>query len=87
MKFDGYRADNQSPSNQGKQVYFQGSKQIDNFSRRYYERELGPVTSPSIKEHFGYTEPFRRFYNERASHPRPTPSRMKCHPGCRVMTA
>ena len=49
--------------NQGKQVYYQGSRQIDNFSRRYYERELGAGIgpSPSMKEHFGYTEPFRRF--------------------------
>lgn len=30
---------------------------------RYYERELGAGIgpSPSMKEHFGYTEPFRRF--------------------------
>ena len=36
---------------------------MDNFSRRYYERELGAgiAPSPSTKEHFGYTEPFRRF--------------------------
>lgn len=49
--------------NQGKQVFYQGSRQMDNFSRRYYERELGAGIgpSPSMKEHFGYTEPFRRF--------------------------
>lgn len=49
--------------NQGKQVFYQGSRQIDNFSRRYYERELGAGIgpNPSFKEHFGYTEPFRRF--------------------------
>jgi hypothetical protein len=49
--------------NQGKEVFFQGSRQMDNFSRRYYERELGAGIgpSPSMKEHFGYTEPFRRF--------------------------
>ena len=40
------QAGNQSPSNQGKQVYFQGSRQIDNFSRRYYERELGAGIGP-----------------------------------------
>jgi hypothetical protein len=36
---------------------------MDNFSRRYYERELGAgiAPSPSLREHFGYTEPFRRF--------------------------
>jgi hypothetical protein len=39
------------------------TSQIDNFSRRYYEKELGAGVgpSPSLKEHFGYTEPFRRF--------------------------
>ena len=49
--------------NQGRQVFYQGSRQMDNFSRRYYERELGAGIgpSPSMKEHFGYTEPFRRF--------------------------
>ena len=37
--------------------------QIDNFSRRYYEKELGAGVGPSMSgtEHFGYTEPFRRF--------------------------
>src|SRR5450631_2364738 len=35
----------------------------DNFSRRYYEKELGAGIGPSpgLTEHFGYTEPFRRF--------------------------
>jgi hypothetical protein len=35
----------------------------DSFTRRYYEKELGAGVgpSPSMKEHFGYTEPFRRF--------------------------
>jgi len=49
--------------NQGKQVFYQGPRQMDNFSRRYYERELGAgiAPSPSLREHFGYTEPFRRF--------------------------
>jgi hypothetical protein len=47
----------------GEEVFFQGSRQIDNFSRQYYERELGAGLgpAPSFKEHFGYTEPFRRF--------------------------
>ena len=42
---------------------YQGSRQIDSFTRRYYEKELGADVgpSPSMKEHFGYTEPFRRF--------------------------
>jgi len=36
---------------------------MDNFSRRYYEKELGAGVGPSLSgtEHFGYTEPFRRF--------------------------
>jgi len=44
-------------------VDYQGSRQIDSFTRRYYEKELGAGVgpSPSMKEHFGYTEPFRRF--------------------------
>jgi hypothetical protein len=47
----------------GKEVDYQGSRQIDNFSRRYYEKELGAGVgpSPSGSEMFGYTEPFRRF--------------------------
>jgi hypothetical protein len=47
----------------GKHVNFQGSRQMSNFSRRYYEKELGAGIGPSpgFTEHFGYTEPFRRF--------------------------
>jgi len=47
----------------GKEVDYQGSRQIDNFSRRYYEKELGAGIgpSPTLEGHFGYTEPFRRF--------------------------
>jgi hypothetical protein len=47
----------------GKEVDYQGSRQIDNFSRRYYEKELGAGIGPSpgFSEMFGYTEPFRRF--------------------------
>jgi hypothetical protein len=39
------------------------SRQIDSFTRRYYEKELGAGVGPSLSgtEHFGYTEPFRRF--------------------------
>jgi hypothetical protein len=46
----------------GKEVYYQGSRQIDNVSRRYYEMELGAGIGPSLSgtEHFGYTEPIRR---------------------------
>jgi hypothetical protein len=32
----------------GKEVDFQGSRQIDNFSRRYYEKELGAGVGPSM---------------------------------------
>jgi len=36
---------------------------MDNFFRRYCERELiaGIAPSPSMKEHFGYRGPFRHF--------------------------
>ena len=56
---------------QGKDVFFQGSRQMDNFSRRYYEKELGAGIgpSPSMKEHFGYTEPFRRFVQREGFEP------------------
>jgi hypothetical protein len=61
--------------NQGKNVYFQGSRQMDNFSRRYYERELGAgiAPSPSMREHFGYTEPFRRFVQRENFSPQANP--------------
>jgi hypothetical protein len=41
---------------------------MTNISRQYYERELGAGLgpSPSLKEHFGYSEPLRRFI-QRAS--------------------
>jgi hypothetical protein len=47
----------------GKEVDYQGSRQLDSFTRRYYEKELGAGVGhhPSGGEHFGYTEPFRRF--------------------------
>ncbi len=46
----------------GKEVFFQGSRQMDSISRRYYERELGAgmAPNPGLDEMFGYTEPFRR---------------------------
>jgi hypothetical protein len=42
----------------GKEVDYQGSRQLDNFSRRYYDKELGAGVGPhpSGAEHFGYTE-------------------------------
>jgi hypothetical protein len=56
----------------GKEVDYQGSRQIDNFSRRYYEKELGGIgPSPSVSEFFGYTEPFRRFIQHETFSPRP----------------
>jgi hypothetical protein len=55
----------------GKEVDYQGSRQIDNFSRRYYEKELGAGIGPSLSgtEHFGYTEPFRRFVQRESFSP------------------
>ncbi len=52
-------------------MFFQGSRQMDNFSRRYYEKELGAGIgpAPSMKEHFGYTEPFRRFVQREGFEP------------------
>lgn len=46
----------------GKEVFFQGSRQINSLSRRYYEHQLGAGMgpSPSLEEFFGYTEPIRR---------------------------
>jgi len=46
----------------GENVKFQGSRQMTNYSRKYYELELGAVSgvSPDF-ELFGYSEPFRRF--------------------------
>jgi hypothetical protein len=50
---------------------------MDNFSRRYYERELGAgiAPSPSMREHFGYTEPFRRFVQRENFSPQANPLR------------
>lgn len=46
-----------------KEVFLQGSRNIDSTARRYYERELGAgfLPSPDMEEGFGYSEPFRRF--------------------------
>jgi hypothetical protein len=40
----------------GKEVDFQGSRQLDSFTRLYYEKELGAAVGPhpSGAEHFGY---------------------------------
>ena len=42
-----------------------------NISRRYYEREMGAGLgpSPSLKEHFGYSEPLRRFIQRESFEP------------------
>ena len=78
--------ENQRPSseiNQGKSVFYQGSRQMTNVSRRYYERELGAGLgpSPSMKEHFGYSEPLRRFIQRESFEPRPTKSPTPCRRG------
>src|SRR5215469_9682819 len=54
-----------------KEVYFQGSRQMTNLSRRYYERELGAGMGPNMKfnEMFGYTEPLRRFIQRESWEP------------------
>jgi hypothetical protein len=44
---------------------------MTNVSRRYYERKLGAGLgpSPSLKEHFGYSEPLRRFIQRESFEP------------------
>jgi very-short-patch-repair endonuclease len=48
---------------QHKDVFLQGSRNMDSAARRYYERELGAGfgPSPDMSEGFGYSEPLRRF--------------------------
>ena len=60
-----------SDINQGKSVFYQGSRQMTNLSRRYYEREMGAGMAPStnLKEFFGYTEPLRRFIQREGFEP------------------
>jgi hypothetical protein len=57
--------------NQGQNVYYQGSRQMTNLSRRYYERELGAGMgpSPTLREAFGYSEPLRRFIQREGFEP------------------
>ena len=57
--------------NKGKNVCFQGSRQMTNISRQYYERELGAgyAPSPGMNEAFGYTEPLRRFIQRESFEP------------------
>ena len=50
--------------NKGKDVYLQGSRQMDSLSRQYYERNLGAgmFVSPDVENGLvGYSEPLRRF--------------------------
>ena len=50
--------------NKGKDVYLQGSRQMDSLSHQYYERNLGAVmfVSPETENGLvGYSEPIRRF--------------------------
>jgi hypothetical protein len=58
-------------STRGKNVFYQGSRQMTNLSRRYYERELGAGLgpSPSMREHFGYSGPLRRFIQRESFEP------------------
>ena len=49
---------------QGKDVYLQGSRQMDSVTRQYYERSLGAgmfVSQMTENGLVGYSEPFRRF--------------------------
>ena len=57
--------------NKGKDVYYQGSRQMTSTSRRYYEKELGAGVGPSpgFNEMFGYTEPLRRFIQREGFEP------------------
>jgi len=57
--------------NKGKDVYYQGSRQMTSASRRYYEKELGAGVGPSpgMEEMFGYTEPLRRFIQREGFEP------------------
>jgi hypothetical protein len=50
--------------NKGKEVFLQGSRQMDSLSRQYYERNLGAgmFVSPETENGLvGYSEPLRRF--------------------------
>ena len=54
---------------QGKEVFFQGYRQMDNFSRSYYERELGAGIGPNASFIEHYTEPFHRFVQSEGFEP------------------
>jgi hypothetical protein len=59
-------------TNKGRNVYFQGSRQMTSLSRQYYDLELGAGLGPNPAggaSHFGYTEPFRRFVQREGFEP------------------
>jgi hypothetical protein len=72
---------------QGKDVYLQGSRQMDSVTRQYYERSLGagmfvsPMTENGL---VGYSEPFRRFVQHEGFAPRSTRSPTTCRRGSRA---
>ena len=57
--------------NKGKDVYYQGSRQMTSTSRRYFEKELGTGMGPApgFSEMFGYSEPLRRFIQREGFEP------------------
>ena len=73
----------------GKDVYLQGSRQMDSLSRQYYERNLGAgmFISPETENGLvGYSEPFRRFVQHEGFSLRSTRSRTRCPAGSPVKT-
>src|SRR5579864_7043611 len=73
----------------GKDVYLQGSRQMDSLSRQYYERNLGAgmFVSPETENGLvGYSEPLRVSSSTRASRRRSTRSRTRCRHGSRAKT-
>ena len=64
MSRTGLRGTLYPAQNKGKDVYLQGSRQMDSLSRQYYERNLGAgmFVSPETENGIvGYSEPLRRF--------------------------
>lgn len=59
-------------NNKGRDVYYQGSRQMTSLAREYYDMELGAGLGPNPAggvSHFGYTEPFRRFVQREGFEP------------------
>ena len=69
----------------GKDVYLQGSRQMDSLTRQYYERNLGAgmFVSPETENGLvGYSEPLRRFHSSMKASPcRSTRSPTRCPHG------